>query len=110
MALMEATAKRFKEQKPLAGSESAVRELLTGIAAGKPNYERMTPRFADLTRQQLTGLQGFIGSFGPLENLTFKSVGPEGADIYDAKFEKNLLHVALRLDDEGRIDLANFLP
>ena len=110
MALVEATAKRFKEQKPLAGSEGAVRELLAGLAAGKPNYERMTPRLADLTRQQLTGLQGFIGSFGPLEKLTFKRVGPEGGDIYDAKFEKKLLRISLRLDDQGRIDLVDFLP
>jgi CubicO group peptidase (beta-lactamase class C family) len=110
MAVMDATAKRFKEQKPLAGSEAAVRELLTSLAAGKPNYERMTPKLADLTRQQLAGLQGFIGSFGPLEKLTFKSVGPEGADIYDAKFEKKLLRIALRVDGEGRIDLVNFLP
>ena len=87
-----------------------MRELLTGLATGKPNYERLTPRLAELTRQQLTGLQGFIGSFGPLEKLTFKSVGPEGGDIYDAKFEKKLLRIALRVDGEGRIDLVNFLP
>jgi CubicO group peptidase (beta-lactamase class C family) len=110
IALVDATAKRFREQKPQAGSESAVRELLTGLAAGKPNYERMTQPLADLTRQQLTGLQGFIGSFGPLKKLTFKSVGPEGGDIYDVEFAAKVLHIALRLDDKDRIDYVNFLP
>ena len=38
-----------------------------------------------------------------------KSDKVEG-DIYEAKFEKKLLRIALRLNGEDRIDLVNFLP
>jgi hypothetical protein len=110
MASLEAIAKRFKEQKPRADTEGALRELVTGIAAGKPDYERMTPRFADLTRQQLSWMRDFIGSLGAIRKLTFNRVGPEGGDVYDVEFEKDTLHIDLRFSEDNRIDYVRLLP
>jgi len=110
MASVEATAKRVKEQKPRADTEGAMRELLTGIATGQPNYERMTPSFADLTRQQLSWMRDFIGNLGAIKKLTFNRVGPEGGDVYDVEFEKDTLHVDLRFSDDNRIDYVRLLP
>jgi hypothetical protein len=88
---VEFAAKHFKEQTQLPGSEDAVRHLLSGIASGKPDYDRMSPAFADLTRQQLLNLQPFVANLGALESLRFRGVGPHGADLYDAAFEKGAL-------------------
>jgi CubicO group peptidase (beta-lactamase class C family) len=110
LAAVEKSAQRFKEQKPQSGSEAAVRQLLTGLATGKPNYERMSPALADLTRQQLSGLQAFIGNLGAIKTLTFKQVSAAGGDVYDTDFEKGVLRLDLHLSDDGRIDRVEFLP
>jgi len=110
LARVERTALRVKENKPLAGSEAIVRETLEGLARGEPNYSRMNPAFADLTRQQLSGLQKFMGTFGALRKLEFDSVTPEGGDLYRAEFENGRMRVQLRLSEDGRIDGVDFLP
>ena len=38
--------RRFKEQKPATGSEAAVRRMIDGLIAGKPNYDLMSPGLA----------------------------------------------------------------
>jgi CubicO group peptidase (beta-lactamase class C family) len=105
-----ATAQRIKDQKPAAGSDAALRKLLTGLGAGKPDYDSMTSGFADVTRRQLTQLQGQVAPLGTLESVTFKSVGPAGPDIYDAKFEKGTLECRIWLAPDGKIEAANFRP
>lgn len=104
LATVEDATRRFKQQKPLAKTEGALRELLAGLAAGKPNYERMTQPFANFTRQQLPEMKGFIGSLGAIKKLTFRSVGPEGGDIYSAEFEKGVSNIEMRFGVDGRID------
>ena len=79
--------RRFKEQKPAAGSEAAVRRMIDELIAGKPNYDLMSAGLATATRQQLTGIQSMFAGFGALQSITFKGVGPGGADIYQVKFE-----------------------
>src|SRR5579883_607157 len=105
-----ATARRIKEQKPAAGSDAALRKLLTGLGAGKPDYDSMSSQFADLTRRQLTQLQGQVAPLGTIQSVTFKSVGPAGPDIYDVKFEKGTLECRIWLAPDGKIDAVNFRP
>src|SRR5204863_9920615 len=68
--------RRFKEQKAAAGSEAAVRRMVEGIIAGKPNFDLMSPGLANATRQQLSGIQSTFAGFGALQSITFKGVGP----------------------------------
>jgi hypothetical protein len=110
LASVETLERRVKDQTPVPGSETAVRELLTGLASGKPNYQRMSPQFAELTRQQLTGLQQFVAGLGALKALTFHLVSPEGGDQYDADFEKGAIRIDVRLGDDGIIEGAGLLP
>jgi CubicO group peptidase (beta-lactamase class C family) len=107
---VEGIARRFKAQTPLPGSEPAIRTLLSGLASGNPDFERMNPRFADFTRQQLPDLQRFLGNLGALKSLTFHRVAPEGDDQYDLDFEKGALRIGVLLSDDGRIDGAQFMP
>jgi CubicO group peptidase (beta-lactamase class C family) len=103
-----ATAQRIKDQKPAPGSDAALRKLLTGLGAGKPDYDSMTSGFADVTRRQLTQLQAQVAPLGAIQSVTFKSVGPAGPDIYDVKFEKGTLECRIWLAPDGKIDAANF--
>jgi hypothetical protein len=103
-----ATAQRIKDQKPAPGSDAALRKLLTGLGAGKPDYDSMTSGFADVTRRQLTQLQGQVTPLGAIQSVTFKSVGPAGPDIYDVKFEKGALECRIWLAPDGKVDAANF--
>ncbi len=109
-AAMDQAARRFKQQQPAAGSETAIRKLLAGLAAGKPDYDSMTPQMAEVTHQQLSGLKSGITALGTLKALTFRRVNESGADEYDADFEKSGLRVMIALDDAGRIAGVNFQP
>jgi CubicO group peptidase (beta-lactamase class C family) len=112
-AVLDALAdfdRRFKEQTPAAGSEAAVRRMVEGLIAGKPDYDLMSPGLANATRQQLTGLQSTFAGFGALLSITFKSVGPGGADIYQVKFEKASIDYRIWLAPDGKVDSANFRP
>jgi CubicO group peptidase (beta-lactamase class C family) len=102
--------RRFKEQKPAAGSEAAVRRMVEGLIAGKPDYDLMSPGLASATRQQLTGIQSTFAGFGALQSITFKSVGPGGADIYQVKFERASIDYRIWLSPDGKVDSANFRP
>ena len=102
--------RRFKEQKPAAGSEAAVRRMIDELIAGKPNYDLMSPGLAGVTRQQLTGIQSTFAEFGALQSIAFKGVGPGGADIYQVKFEKGSLDYRIWLAPDGKVESANFRP
>jgi len=62
--------------------------MIDELTAGKPNCDSMSPGLANATRQQLTGIQSMFTGFGARQSITFKGVGPGGADIYHVKFEK----------------------
>jgi CubicO group peptidase (beta-lactamase class C family) len=102
--------KRFKNQTAAPGSEAAVRRIIGELQAGKPNYDLMSAGLADVTRRQLPGLQSMITGLGALQSVTFKGVGPGGADIYQVKFEKGSLDYRVWLSPDGKTDSANVRP
>jgi len=104
-----AAAKRFKEQKAAPGSEAPLRRNIGELQLGQPNYELMSPALAEITRQELPQLKIIIGQLGSLESVTFKGVGPGGADIYDVKFEGST-EWRITLESDGKIAGAGFRP
>ncbi len=102
--------KRFKDQTPAPGSEDALRRMLEELRLGKPNYDLLSPGLAAATRQQLPQLQSMIVGMGPLQSVSFKGVGPGGADIYQVKFEKGSLDYRIWLGPDGKIESANVRP
>jgi len=84
--------------------------MIDEIRAGKPNYDLMSPGLAEATRQQLSRLQSMLSSQGSLQSITFKGVGPGGADIYQVKFEKGSFDYRIWLAPDGKIDNANVRP
>lgn len=107
MASVERADARFKAQKADPRAEPAVRKLFADLANGKPDYDTMAPALAEVTRQQLPGIQGFLSSLGELQTLAFQRVGESGADEYLARFAKGVLNIEVGLDDAGRLEIVN---
>jgi len=101
-----AIVRRFKEQKPYPEGEAATRKLFSGIASGTPDYEGMTAEFAALNRQTLPQIGPFIARLGLLKSITFRGVGPGGADIYDVQWEHESHEVRISMTADGRISDA----
>jgi len=70
----------------------------------------MSPALANATRQQLPQMQPMIAGLGALQSVTFKGVGPAGADIYELKFEKGSLEYRIFLGPDGKMEGANMRP
>jgi CubicO group peptidase (beta-lactamase class C family) len=105
-----AFAKRFKDQTAAPGSETALRKMIGDLRLGKPSYDSMGPGFAEVTRQQLPKLQPMISKLGSMQSLTFRRVGPGGADIYFVEFEKGALECRILLGVDGKIEGASIDP
>jgi hypothetical protein len=103
-------AKRCKDQTAAPGTEAALRRTIDELRAGKPNYDLMSPGLANLTRQQLPQVQSMLGGLRDLQAVTFKGVGPAGADIYEAKFDKGSLEFRIALGQGGRVEVMGLRP
>src|SRR5262249_11815519 len=102
--------KRLKDQTAAPGSEAAVRRMIEELRSGKPNYDLMSPGLAATTRQQLSKLQSGGRQRGAVQSITFKGVGPGGADIYEIKFENGSWEYRIWLASDGKVDAANVRP
>jgi hypothetical protein len=105
-----AAAKRFKDQTAVPGSDVALRKMIEDLRLGKPDYDHMSTGLAAATRQQLPQLQSTLIELGALQSVTFKGVGPGGADIYAVKFEKGSLEYRILLGPDGKIEGAQVRP
>ena len=102
-----ALAKRFKDQTAAPGSEAALRKMIEGTLAGKPDYDMMSNGLAAAVRQQLAQTQAMMTGLGPMQSVTFKGVGPAGPDIYQVQFEKGALEYRIWLSPDGKVESAN---
>jgi CubicO group peptidase (beta-lactamase class C family) len=105
-----AAAKRFKDQTQSPGTEAALRRNIEELRLGEPKYELMSPGLANVTRQQLPQLKATIAQLGALESVTFKGVGPAGADIYDVTFEHGSTEWRIMLETDGKVASVGFRP
>jgi cyanophycinase len=101
-------AQRYKDQKPAPGSEAAIRRDIEELRAGQPKYELMSEPLAEATRRQLPGMKDLLTQLGTLESVTFKSVTPNGADIYDVKFEHGSTEWRISMQPDGKIEGVGF--
>ena len=63
-----------------------------------------------MMRRQVTEDQATIAQLGALESVTFKGVGPGGADIYTCKFANGSIEYRIWLDADGKLDNSNIRP
>jgi len=107
---LDRTAQRFKEQKADPQSDSAIRKLIAGLSAAKPDYDSMSPRLAEATRQQLTGLQRWFEYLGAMKSLEFQRANETGTDEFRIVFDKDAVKIFIRLNEDGRIEAADLSP
>ena len=88
---------------PAAGSETALRRLVAGLASGSPDYGKLSPRFAEVVRRDLPRTQPLFSSMGELKSVTFRGRGEMGDDVYDLVFANGGVMMSAALDAEGRM-------
>lgn len=103
-------ATRVQAQKPLPGSEAALRRLLDGIAREEPNYDEMSPQLAYLIRTQLPQLRATASLFGRVESVAFQGVGSQGYDNFDVRRERGSERYRILLSSDGKIANAQIVP
>lgn len=109
-AWLDFTEQRFREQTADPGSEALIRTLLAGITTGEPDYRGMSPTLADSIRQQLPALRPWLAWLGELKGLTFQQVDANGRDEYRGDFAQGPLRIFIRLNEDGRVESAEFAP
>jgi hypothetical protein len=108
--ISERIAARVEAQKASPGTEAAVRALDASLAAGKPDYGAMTPAVAAAIRKQLPKLQQGLAGLGPIEDVRFLGVNAQGADVYDVRHAKGVMHWTVALAPDGKIAAAWVIP
>ena len=101
-------AARIKDQKPLQGSNAAVRRLVEGLISGHPNYDEMLPVLAHAAKQQLYQLHTTAAFLGPIKSIDFQGVGSQGYDVYDVLQERGTSRVRIMQRSDGLIASALF--
>lgn len=95
---------RIQSQKPLPGSEAALRRVVEGIQAGNLPYEEMTSQLERTLRQRLPALQLFAEPRGAVQSIEFRGVGSGGWDQYDVHREHGTSRWSILLSAEGEIE------
>jgi hypothetical protein len=88
---------------PTAGTEAALRRLVAGLASGSPDYDKLSPRFAEVVRRDLPRTQPLFSSMGKLKSVTFRGRGPMSDDVYNLVFANGRVIMSAALDAEGRM-------
>ena len=101
---------RFREQTPATGTKGALLRGIADLQGGIPHYERMSPQLAAKIRRQASDLQAMLRSFGNVESIFFRGVGPGGYDIYGVKFANGSADFRLLLDADGKVEDVLFQP
>ena len=109
-AATAAAIKRFKDQTQDPRTEAALRRDIDELRLGQPKYELMSSGLASVTRQQLPQLKATIAQLGGVESVTFKGVGPGGADIYEVKFEHGSTEWRILMQSDEKVASVGFRP
>ena len=88
---------------PTAGTEAALRTLVAGLANGAPEYEKISPRFAEIIRRDLPMTHAMFTNLGELQSVTFLERRAMGDDAYNLKFANGEVIMSASLDGEGRM-------
>ncbi|WP_305097031.1 helix-turn-helix transcriptional regulator [Croceibacterium aestuarii] len=88
---------------PNAGTEAALRNLVAGLARGSPDYDKLSPGFAEIVRRDLPMTHAMFSGMGELKSVTFRERRPAGDDAYDLVFANGEVIMSAALDAEGRM-------
>jgi|GEM_PF-618048 len=93
------------------GTEAVLRRIVDGFIKGQPDLDEMAPGLVNAVNAQWPGMRPTFAKLGALTALTFKGVGPGGADIYEADFEHGQTEWRIApLGADGKVAGLTFLP
>ena len=92
-----------RASEPTAGTEAALRSLVAGLASGSPDYDKLSPQFAQVVRRDLPTTQPLFASLGELKSVTFRGRGVMDDDAYTLVFANGEVIMSAALDAEGRM-------
>lgn len=88
---------------PKAGTEAALRRLVAGLASGSPDYDKLSPQFAQVVRRDLPVTHTLFRTKGRLKSVTFRGSGAMGDDVYDLMFANGRVTMSAALDADGKM-------
>ena len=101
---------RVQAQVPTAGTEAALRKLISGIMSGTPDYSDMVPQLATAVEQQLPMLQPGMQKAGAIQSVEFRSVGNQGWDVYEVRHQNGVTIWRITLNADGKVAGALVQP
>jgi DNA-binding transcriptional MerR regulator len=99
----QALEERIKSRIPMPGGEQAVRQMIERGRAGDPNYDQLSPEFAQRMRAQLPYWRAISQYFGAIVSVEFLHVSNQGWDIYSVQHEHDLHRYRIALGDDGKV-------
>ena len=100
--------------KPLPGTEAALRHMIETTASGQPDYDQLVPGFAQFVRSDLSNVQPLLAGMGPIQSVIFRgpgmAPGMAGGDSFEVRFAKGAQIWSLSLTPDGKVEGANFWP
>ncbi len=109
-AFTNALSKRISDKIAFAGSEKMIRKMISDAQAGFVDKAAMTAKMAAIAQDQARTIQGEMNKLGSLHSLTFKGVGQDGWDVYDATFENGHQQWRLNLQEDGKVSGLFVMP
>ena len=101
--IKQAVADRIRDRMPMTGGEEVLRQMLDAGRAGNPNYDQMSPEFAQVARGQAPYWQIVGQYFGAIVSIEFLRVSNQGWDIYQVQHEKDVHQYRIALGDDGKV-------
>jgi bla regulator protein BlaR1 len=98
---------KYESRTPTPGSEAALRRMIDGVRAGKPNYDEMAPWFADLVKSTLDHYGPIYARWGAVQSVEFLRVETYGHDVYAVRQEGGVSTWIIVLDSNGLIEDAH---
>jgi hypothetical protein len=96
---------RIQSNTPSPGTEAAIRHQLELAAKGQEqDYSAMAPPLAAAAHEQAPMIAQMFEKLGAFQSLTFKGVGPQGGNVYEAAFANGRLEIRIApLGQDGKI-------
>ena len=95
---------------PSPAVDAAARRLVDEASTQKFRYDLMSPQAAAAVRNVAPTLASQFAGWGAVQSVTFREVGPGGADVYDVKLANGAARLILVLAADGKVLLVDLRP
>jgi DNA-binding transcriptional MerR regulator len=94
---------RIRDRLPMPASQEALRQMLDAGRANNPNYDQMSPEFAQVRRGQQPYWQ-IVGQYlGAIVSIEFLGISNQGWDIYQVQHENDVHRYRIAMGDDGKV-------